>query len=452
MAEVIKKPRRVWIQQGGERILGKGKEPLGGAIVLLLIYLFLEYVRPVYPLGMPLIISIVLFIWWTTLKDKIWVPQVVCFYLLIAVIAVMGPFAVNNYAVWVGFQNFIAWLVCISIPMMHFANSLRKFRLLVNALIGLHCYLAIHALMHNGFGPGGFVGDENDVALAINTIIPLAFCSSLGAQTTREKSLYLTAVVIMMAGVVATNSRGGFLGLVAVLAYCFIFSPRKKMGLMVGALLVVGGLLVIPSDYWQEMATISRDAESDVGTGAHRKKLWGVAWEMFLANPIFGVGIDNFRFNAGDYMSQELIEKEGRSYAGTVAHSVYFTILAETGAAGSLVVAAIVYFSVKSIRNILRQVKKISAATDLEVETRASLLEIKGFAYGLRGGIIGYGVSGVFLTAFMYPHFWYVVALIVALAKLIERMVMESAESQSVALEETPRARRTFRRERRVTG
>jgi O-antigen ligase len=200
------------------------------------------------------------------------------------------------------------------------------------------------------------------------------------------------------------------------------------------------------------MATISRDAESDVGTGAHRKKLWGVAWEMFLANPIFGVGIDNFRFNAGDYMSQELIEKEGRSYAGTVAHSVYFTILAETGAAGSLVVAAIVYFSVKSIRNILRQVKKISAATDLEVETRASLLEIKGFAYGLRGGIIGYGVSGVFLTAFMYPHFWYVVALIVALAKLIERMVMESAESQSVALEETPRARRTFRRERRVTG
>jgi hypothetical protein len=187
MAEVFKNVRRAWVQRGGERTPDNGKEPLGGAIILLLIYLFLEYVRPANPLAMPLIISIALFIWWTTLKDKIWVPQVVCFYLLIAVIAVMGPFAVNNYAVWVGFQNFIVWLACIAIPMMHFANSLRKFRLLVNAFIGLHCYLAIHALTHGGFGPGGFVGDENDVALAINTIMPLAFCSSLGAQTTREK-------------------------------------------------------------------------------------------------------------------------------------------------------------------------------------------------------------------------------------------------------------------------
>lgn len=425
--------------------LAQGKEPLGGAIVLLLIYFFLEYVRPANPLGLPLIISIILFAWWTTLKEKVWAPQVVCLYLLIAVIAVMGPFAANNFSVWIGFQSMVAWLLCISIPMIHFANSPRKVRVLIDALIGLHCYLAIFALLQNGFGPGGFVGDENDVALAINTMMPLAFCSLLGAQTVRGRLLYLMAVVIMVAGVVATKSRGGFLGLVAVIAYCFLFSPRKKMGLAIGGVLLLCGLAIVPASYWAEIATIGRDAESDVGTGAHRKNLWGVAMNMFWSNPIFGVGLNNFPWNAGDYMPVELMEHEGRSYMGTAAHSVYFTILAETGAAGALLIAAIAYFSVKSIRSILAGARKMEALPDLGVKTRADLLEIKGMAYGLGGGMIGYGVSGIFLTAFVYPHFWYVVALIVALAKVTERMVIDSAVLKSICLKEPPEAIRALR-------
>jgi O-antigen ligase len=242
--------------------------------------------------------------------------------------------------------------------------------------------------------------------------------------------MYLAAVVIMVAGVVATKSRGGFLGLVAVIAYCFIFSPRKKLGLAIGAVLVLVGLMVVPDSYWEEMATISRDAESDVGTGAHRKKLWGVAIDMFLANPIFGVGLNNFPWNVGNYMSAELLEKEGRSYTGTAAHSVYFTILSETGAAGVLVIASITYFSVRSVRRLLAQTRKMEAATTLRDDARMKILEMKGIAYGLGGGMIGYGVSGIFLTAFVYPHFWYVVALIVAVATVTDRMAADTIPLQ----------------------
>lgn len=421
----------------------QAKEPLGAAIILLLIYFFLEYVRPANPLSMPLMISLILFGWWATLKEKIWAPQVVCLYLLIAVIAVMGPFAVNNFSVWIGFQSMVAWLACISIPMIHFANSLRKIRVLVDALIALHCYLAVHALLHGGFGPGGFVGDENDVALAINTMMPLAFCLLLGVKTSGRKVFYLMAVVIMVAGVVATKSRGGFLGLVAVIGYCFIFSPRKKMGLVIGGLLLMCGLAVVPDSYWEEMATINRDAESDVGTGAHRKNLWSVAVNMFLANPLFGVGLNNFPWNAGDYMPVELLEKEGRNYMGTAAHSVYFTILSETGAAGTLVIVAIIYFSVKSIRRLLAQARKIEASTGLGDEARSNILEMKGMAYGLGGGMLGYGVSGIFLTAFVYPHFWYVVALIVAVATVTERMTVDAIPLQPVVSKRTGRFMRT---------
>jgi len=428
MADVLSAPQRALKQpwRGIDAI--RQREPLGWAINLILVYLCLEYIRPAYPLGIPMIISIVLFLWWLKLKEKIWVPQVVYFYLLIAVIAVMGPFAVNNFSVWMGFESMFAWLACISIPMLHLADSVRKLRVLINTLIGLHCYLAVHALLHNGFGPGGFVGDENDVALAINVMIPVAFCSALNAQTTRVKVLYWAATVVLVAGVVATKSRGGFLGLVAVIGYCFFFSPRKKAGLLIGGLLCAAGFFLIPGSYWEEMGTINEAAESDIGTGAHRKRLWGVAMNMFFANPIFGVGLNNFPWNAGEYMSAELIEHEGRSYSGTAAHSVYFTILAEVGAAGSLVVAAIAYYSVKSTRAIIKKVKEMEVSQNLVAQVRPTILEVKGMAYGLGGGMIGYAVSGIFLTAFVYPHFWYVVALIVAVERVTGRIAGDARD------------------------
>jgi len=415
--------------------LARRNEPLGGAIILLLVYLFLEYVRPLNPLGVPLAISVVLFIWWMTLKTKVWAPQLVCLYLLVAAIAVMGPFAANNFAIWTGFRSMVAWLLCISIPMACFANSLRKIRVLVNALIALHCYLGLYALLGSGRGPGGFVGDENDVALAINTVMPLAFFSLLTAQTARGKLFYAAAVVTMVAGVVATSSRGGFLALVAVIVFCFLFSPRKRLGLAIGAALLLVGLPVVPESYWTEMATIALDLDSEQeGTGGQRLRLWGVAMDMFWSNPIFGVGLNNFEYNVKNYVSAELWEKDPRRYLGQTMHSVYFTILAETGAVGSLLVAAITYFSVKSIRSVLAGARKIEALTDLDAETRANLLQIKGTAYGLGGGMIGYGVSGIFLTAFAYPQFWYAVALIVALEKVAEGIVANSSGPKSAAV------------------
>jgi putative inorganic carbon (hco3(-)) transporter len=414
-------------------------ERLGGALILLLVYLFLEYVRPANPLGIPLVISLVLFAWWMNLKQKVWAPQFVCFYLLIAAIAAMGPFAVNNYAVWVGFQSMVAWLLCISIPMACFTDSLRKLRVLVNALIALQCYLGAFALVSSGRGPGGFVGDENDVALSILTFMPLAFFSILTARSARARTLLAAAVILMVAGVIATHSRGGFVGLVAVIGGCLLFSPRRGLGLAIGAALLLVGSAFVPDAYWAEMATIADEAEGAEGTGAHRMRMWGIAIDMFWANPLFGVGLNNYPFNVGHYMSAELLEKEGRSYMGTVAHSVYFTILSEIGAFGSLLVAAIVYYSVKSARGILAAARKMEGVPAPNAGHRAALLEIKGLAYGLLVGMIGYGVSGVFLTAFVYPHFWYVAALIVALAKLTERMAVDS-EAQSRTLGKDSRA------------
>jgi O-antigen ligase len=418
----------------------KAKERLGFGIIVLLFFLFLEYVRPVSPMGMPLLISLGLFAWWIGKKEKIWAPQIVCMHLLLIAVALKGPFAINTYDTWDGFKAMFAMIASIAVPMAHLANSLRKIRILIFALIVLHVYIAGYAILHNGFGPGGHVGDENDVALSINTVFPMAYCLLLVAPNVRARLFYVAAVVVLVIGVIATDSRGGFVGLLAVIGYCFAFSPNKKLGLVIGVVLLSVGLALVPDSYWAEMATISEEAESGEGTGAHRLQLWGIAFNMFLANPLLGVGIYNFNYNAGIYMSDELIAEVGRSYAGTAAHSVYFTILAETGLAGTLLVAAIGWTSIKSVRRLLLRVKSVETLEDLDAKTRAELVQLKALAYGLRGGMLGYAVTGIFLAAFVYPHFWYVVALIIALEITTGKIVSNIEKARAQAPSEGPRS------------
>jgi hypothetical protein len=44
--------------------------------------------------------------------------------------------------------------------------------------------------------------------------------------------------------------------------------------------------------------------------------------------------------------------------------------------------------------------------------------------------MVGYGVAGVFLTVFVYPHFWYVVALVVSLTQLTKRAASAGTEAK----------------------
>ena len=54
-------------------------ERLGFPFLLILLYLILEYARPANPMKIPMIISIILFFMWTTLPEKNWSPQIICF-------------------------------------------------------------------------------------------------------------------------------------------------------------------------------------------------------------------------------------------------------------------------------------------------------------------------------------------------------------------------------------
>src|SRR5207244_4035027 len=65
---------------------------------------------------------------------------------------------------------------------------------------------------------GGLFNNPNDLALHLVTMFPIAIGLSLGTRGVLKKLLFLGCAILFIAGIVATFSRGGFVGLVCSLS------------------------------------------------------------------------------------------------------------------------------------------------------------------------------------------------------------------------------------------
>jgi len=429
--------------------IGKQHEPLGFSFVLILIYLVMEYARPANPMKIPMLISILLFLNWLAIPEKRWNPQIKCFLILLCLIAVMGPFAVNNYSIFWGFVDMAVELLCICIPIIHFVNSMRKLSILINGLLAVYVYVAIYGLMHSGMGPGGHIGDENDLALALNMVIPYAFVSIFLTKSNSRKALFIGVFALLVFGVIGTFSRGGFLGLLPVLLYCSVLTPRKALALVLVLFVSLGVWIFSPDKYWTEMGTIVEEADNpELGTGGLRRQYWAMAMRMFYENPIFGVGLENYNHNIDIYEPEDQYLRVGRSFHGMSAHSLYFTLLAELGVSGALIFGAIIWFNTKDTKAIIkasysnrerlksprkRETRHNSWENTIPTAHEARLADLnkaRFYAHAMRASLLGYLTSAAFISVFTYPHFWLLTAMIVALKEVTANLVKSPAESE----------------------
>lgn len=296
-----------------------------------------------------------------------------------------------------------------------FVNTPERMQKLILTWLAVHGVLAVNGILHHGQGVGGWLGDENDFGMEMNVAIPIAFFMYQGATNARARFLYLGLLGLFVLSLISTSSRGGFLGLLAVAAYCWFYSTKKLMSLVIG--LCLGGLVLIaaPQEYWDRIHSITDDSTMETGTAGQRMFTWGIGWEMFTSNPIFGIGQGNFPWAIGEYMGGRTWQT--KSLAGRQAHSLYFTLLPELGLAGVLIFGSMIYLNYRDtrIRSVISAsvrevfVSRTPAQKDPQVE-RAVL-----FGDAILGGMIGYLVTSAFISTLYYPTFWIMMALAVAL-------------------------------------
>jgi len=394
-----------------------GKEPLSVPFVLLLVWVWFEYGRPEYPLSIPLVISSILLVSWFLDKHRRWTRQSTLFMAFLGVIALGLPFAANTFSAFWTLYDMATILVAICLPLQLLVTSVRRVRLWIYTFVAVALYVGVFAIFNNGYGPAGAAGgqDENYVAAMMGMAVAFAYFSIFAAKRPLTKVLLVLSILVLLAATIAGEnvSRGGFLGLCAVLLYCLVRSPRKWIGLIVLAAIILAVLPFVGSDYWDEIMSIS---DVNEGTADMRLEIWQIGVRMWQAHPIWGVGGGNFRWQVGAYQSSEQLEKYGRDLGGSIiAHSLFVELLAELGILGVIVVLMLLWRTVKDLGGVLRGG---SRGRLTPVTGGGDTAQLRCYADAVIGGIIACLVNGAFLSLLYYSYLWLFIALGSAIAMM----------------------------------
>lgn len=247
-----------------------------------------------------------------------------------------------------------------------------------------------------GIGGQAF-GDSNSLAAVAVLYFPIALNYALTAKNKKWKFVWFFSVACIATLIIFTQSRGGFLGLIAGVLYLFFRTRKKKTLLVVCTTVVLVCAPFLAQDYTNRLTTIGQGSQDrDVSAGS-RLVLWQAGVLMFVDNPIFGVGLLNFakaKIIYKDHLSgnfdQDLLDYSFRDYK--VGHSTYFTqLLAEGG-----LVLAIPYFWL--IGGFL--LRGLGVRKRERVDKDSALLDLLA---GIEAGVVGHCISIMFINAlFLY--------------------------------------------------
>jgi len=257
-----------------------------------------------------------------------------------------------------------------------------------------------------GRGIGSMLGDPNDLSLVL--LFPAGFALSLllgGKHHRMDQLLGLVTITIIFFAILATQSRGGLLGLISVFGVYGWFKVKNK------ALLISVGILSLTV-----LFTIAGIDERTSG-GAHEEGIdesamgrlhaWMAAIRMAIHNPLTGVGIHNFYYNYFDYSSYW----DGKNY---VVHSTWFGVIAETGFLGFSLFMTMIGKCILGLLKVIKHVKKLST------EKTAEYKYLYTMNLALLSAFTGLLVAGTFLTmGFTWP-LYIILALSIAFQKTVQ--------------------------------
>ena len=212
----------------------------------------------------------------------------------------------------------------------------------------------------------------------------------------------MVAVPILFFAVLATQSRGGLLGIMAVYGvFCYRRMRSKALFMTLAAIAAVA---LYAAAGISDRSSGGAAEEGLDASAQGRLYAWEAAFGMAVHNPLSGVGLDNFYSNYYFYSPHW----DGLNHA---VHSTWFGVLAETGFLGFAIFITLITMLMRSALRCARIVEQ--RADEVPAAIRAS-------TQAVLAGLIGTVISATFLTqGFTWP-IYILSALVVALAHWVE--------------------------------
>jgi len=222
------------------------------------------------------------------------------------------PFSQNPSATGVATIR-LAFLFLFFSVFEHFAREERTMRRVLAVLTGTAAVFGAVALLQFLFPslnpgdthplligghvlgrPAAFFVDPNYLAGFLSVGAVVALGRSLHARTLREAAPWLLGAFVSAAGLVATLSRTGWVGVVLGAVICAVTAPRTRRPRAVAVLLVAAVLVVVfaPGIVLERLRSIG-DVQEDPSIST-RVAMLASTVEIIRDHPIFGTGLAAF--------------------------------------------------------------------------------------------------------------------------------------------------------------
>jgi putative inorganic carbon (hco3(-)) transporter len=333
-------------------------------------------------------------------------PLIFVLGLFAAWMTLTGFFAFEPQRAWVEWDRVMKtfFMVFITICTINTQKRIQAFAWMVALSLGFYGLKGgLFTLLSGGayrvHGPeDSYIGDNNDMALALVVIVPLLWYLQL--QATRKWLRYGLVATIGLTVIAAagTYSRGALLGCSAMLFFLWIKSKSK---LRTGAILLLILPLVyqiMPEQWFNRMDTIDHYKADSSAMG--RINSWHFATNL-AENNLFGGGFRTFTPRMFQLYAPEPLNVHA-------PHSIYFQVLGEHGFVGLALFLIFMLLAWRTGTRIIRFCKgraELKWASDLAALSQVS--------------IVGYAVGGAFLTLAYYDLYYDVVILLVCLEKVL---------------------------------
>ncbi|HKH16900.1 MAG TPA: O-antigen ligase family protein [Solirubrobacteraceae bacterium] len=331
---------------------------------------------------------------------------------------------------WHWFAVALLWLVLATM-----LDTPRALRLAAGAFVTGALLSVLIGAMTGGLGSDaatrleGAVGDANFLAAGVVAAIVLA--AALAATTTSPLARWacLTAIPLLAAGLVTSQSRGGTIAAVCTVVVALVVFRGRRAHVAAFALLMIaiaGMWFSLSPAAWERVTALDTE-------GSGRSSLWTVAWRVVEDHPFEGVGLNNFVVVAGDYVREPGVLNRVRLIAEDphFVHNMYLQVLAESGILGLLLFSL---FIVGCLRASLLAARRFAARGDPAMETIARAVFV---------ATISTLISAFFLSSMVDKRMWVLFALGPALLAVASRPRVAAEPQPSPS--RVPRRRSTVR-------
>ena len=283
----------------------------------------------------------------------------------------------------------------------------RRFRALVVTMVGCASVAGLFAVMNYAagrFDPTGqrvegydsaLAANPNDLALTLNIVLGLALGLLPVLRSRVHRTLLVAAMGVMVAGIIVTFSRSGFVTLGVLGATWAARRLRERGGRALPsiAMVVLAVMIAVPAGYSDRLSTIVDTERDPTGSADERWTTMMSALDQIAQRPVLGYGLGN---SVHVSVAQGDIPRE--------PHNAYLKLAAELGVPALIVYVMFIVSAITAARAVRRF-----------FERRREGWELGRLAGGVEMALIAFAVGALFSPVPYHFYLYFPAGLAVAI-------------------------------------